>query len=574
MAFDRSSGVLMHITSLPSPHGIGTLGQAAFDFIDFLRSAGQRYWQVLPLGHTGFGDSPYQCYSAAAGNPLLIDLDKLVTDGMLTAEEVKAADLDWNPDKVDYISLIEVRYPLLRQAYARAKKMPRIMGAVQAFRDSAADWIEDYALFMALKEEKFDKAPLWDWTDVDIRAREPKALEKAREELKDEIDFRVFLQAVFFAQWGTLRAYAAKAGVRIIGDIPIYVSPDSSDVWQHPELFKLNPDFSPKKVAGVPPDYYSVTGQLWGNPVYEWKTHEQSGYAWWIWRLKQNAELFDIIRIDHFRGFEAYWEVDGGEETAVNGVWRKGPGMKLFRALSAAVPELPIIAEDLGVITDKVRALLHSTGFPGMRVMIFGFNRYEDNDHLPHNYPVNSIVYTSTHDSQSICEQILDLCEPDDAAFAKAYIRWDGREPMAWSAIRTLFASPASVAMTTMQDLLNLGADARMNVPSTVGDNWAWRVRKEGINQDVAAFLRQVTDVNRRFHPVPEVFDQKPLDEIEVQEVTPDMDYGARRYWTDVKEQLALLRKANAFLKRFEPETPEPKTTNAPAAKKQAVKPV
>ena len=574
MAFDRSSGVLMHITSLPSPHGIGTLGQAAFDFIDFLRSAGQRYWQVLPLGHTGFGDSPYQCYSAAAGNPLLIDLDKLVTDGMLTAEEVKAADLDWNPDKVDYISLIEVRYPLLRQAYARAKKMPRIMGAVQAFRASAADWIEDYALFMALKEEKFDKAPLWDWTDVDIRAREPKALEKAREELKDEIDFRVFLQAVFFAQWGTLRAYAAKAGVRIIGDIPIYVSPDSSDVWQHPELFKLNPDFSPKKVAGVPPDYYSVTGQLWGNPVYDWKAHEQSGYAWWIWRLKQNAELFDIIRIDHFRGFEAFWEVDASEETAVNGVWRKGPGMKLFRALSAAVPELPIIAEDLGVITDKVRALLRGTGFPGMRVMIFGFNRYEDNDHLPHNYPVNSIVYTSTHDSQSICEQILDLCEPDDAAFAKAYIRWDEREPMAWAAIRTLFASPASIAMTTMQDLLNLGADARMNVPSTVGGNWAWRVRKEGINQDVAAFLRQVTDVNRRLHPVPEVFDQQPLDEIEVQEVTPDMDYGARRYWTDVKEQLSLLKKANAFLTRFEPQTIDTQTTKVPAAKPQAVKPV
>lgn len=552
MSFDRSSGVLMHITSLPSPHGIGTLGQAAFDFVDFLRDAGQRYWQVLPLGHTGYGDSPYQCYSAAAGNPLMIDLDKLVTDGMLTRAEVEAADEDWNPDKVDFVPLIAARYPLLRQAYTRAQKMPRVMEAVQAFRASAADWIEDYALFMALKEEKYEGKPLWDWPDLDILHREPEALAAAREELAEEIDFRVFLQAVFFAQWATLRAYAARAGVRIIGDIPIYVSPDSSDVWQHPELFKVDADFKPKKVAGVPPDYYSATGQLWGNPVYDWKAHEKTGYAWWIWRLKQNADLFDVIRIDHFRGFESFWEVDASEETAINGVWRKGPGMKLFRALNAAVPELPIIAEDLGVMTDKVRALLRSTGFPGMRVMIFAFNRFDDNDHLPHNYPVNSIVYTSTHDSQSICEQILDICEPADAEFAKAYIRWDEREPMAWSAIRTLFASPASIAMTTMQDLLNLGADARMNIPSTLGGNWTWRVRPEGINRDVAAFLRRVTDVTRRYHPVPAVFDSTPLDEIEVQDVTPDMDYGARRYWTDVRGQLELLRKANAFLTRFE----------------------
>lgn len=553
MAFDRASGVLMHITSLPSPHGIGTLGQAAFDFVDFLRDAGQRYWQVLPLGHTGFGDSPYQCYSAAAGNPLLIDLDKLVEDGMLTADEILAADRNWNPDKVDYIELTEVRYPLLRRAYTRAKEMPYVMSAVQAFRTHASDWVEDYALFMALKEERFDGAPLWEWDDTDLLHRDPKALTTARQELKDEIDFRVFLQAIFFTQWGTLRAYAAKAGIRIIGDIPIYVSPDSSDVWQNPTLFKVDADCKPQKVAGVPPDYYSATGQLWGNPVYAWKEHEKTGYAWWIWRLKQNADLFDVIRIDHFRGFESFWEVDADEETAINGVWRKGPGVKLFRALEKAVPELPIIAEDLGVMTDKVKALLHSTGFPGMRVMIFGFNRFDDNDHLPHNYPVNSIVYTSTHDSQSICEQILDLCEPDDAAFAKEYIRWASNEPLAWSAIRTLFASPASIAMTTMQDLLNLGADARMNIPATVGGNWAWRVRKEGINADVAAFLRHVTNVNRRLHPLPEIFAQKPLEEIELCPVTPDMDYGARRYWTDAREQYELLLKANAFFSRFVP---------------------
>lgn len=553
MVFDRSSGVLMHVTSLPSPHGVGTLGKAAYDFVDFLRDAGQRYWQVLPLGHTGFGDSPYQCYSAAAGNPLLIDLEKLVENGMLTADEVRAADRDWNPDQVEYVPLIEARYPLLRRAYARAKEMPHVMQAVAAFRAHSADWLEDYALFMALKEEKYEGAPLWDWPDADVRGRKPKALAAVREELADEIDFRVFLQTVFYMQWGQLHAYAARNGVRIIGDIPIYVSPDSSDVWQHRGLFKLNPDYSPKKVAGVPPDYYSETGQLWGNPVYNWTAHEKSGYAWWIWRLKQNADLFDVIRIDHFRGFEAFWEVDAGEETAVNGAWRKGPGMKLFRVLAEAVPELPIIAEDLGVITDGVRALLAETGFPGMRVMIFGFNRFEDNAHLPHNYPVNGIVYTSTHDSETICQQVLDICTPEDAQFARDYMRWDGREPLAWAAIRTLFASPASIAMTTMQDLLNLGKDARMNVPATIGGNWSWRVRADGINKDVAAFLKKVTDVNRRYHEVPWVFDQQTLDEIEYEEVTPDMDYGAHKYWTDVREQAALMRRSNDFLTRFVP---------------------
>ncbi len=552
MAFDRASGVLMHITSLPSPHGIGSLGQAAFDFVDFLRNAGQRYWQVLPLGHTGFGDSPYQCYSAAAGNPLLIDLDQLVKDGLLTADEVRAADQNWNPDRIDYVEVIASHYPLLRRAYERAQEKPAFMASMQAFRTHAAEWIEDYALFMALKEERFEHAPLWEWTDPALIHRDPNALDAAREELKDEIDFRVFLQTVFFAQWGALRAYAAKAGVRIIGDVPIYVSPDSSDVWQYPSLFKVDADCKPQKVAGVPPDYYSATGQLWGNPVYDWKVHEKTDYAWWIWRIQQNADLFDVIRMDHFRGFESYWEVDSGSETAIDGVWRKGPGMKLFRTLEAAIPTLSMIAEDLGILTDKVKTLLRSSGLPGMRVMIFGFNRFEDNDHLPHNYPVNCIAYTSTHDSQSIYEQIMDLCEPEDAEFAKAYIRWDTREPLAWSAIRTLFASPAAIAMTTMQDVLNLGADSRMNIPSTIGSNWAWRVRREGLNRDVAAFLRSVTDTTRRLHPLPTIFEEQPLDEIEIMPVTPDMDYGARRYWTDVQEQYDLLEKANAFLARFE----------------------
>ena len=474
MSFDRSSGVLMHITSLPSPHGIGTLGQAAFDFVDFLRDAGQRYWQVLPLGHTGFGDSPYQCYSAAAGNPLMIDLDKLVTDGMLTEEEIEAADEDWNPDKVDFVPLIAARYPLLRLAYARAQKMPRVMEAVQAFRESAADWIEDYTLFMALKEEKYEGAPLWEWPDADILHREPEALEAVREELKDEIDFRVFLQAVFFAQWATLRAYAARAGVRIIGDIPIYVSPDSSDVWQHPELFKVDADFKPKKVAGVPPDYYSATGQLWGNPVYDWKAHEKTGYAWWIWRLKQNADLFDVIRIDHFRGFDTYYAIPYGAKTAQTGEWRSGPGMKLFRAVKQALGDVPIVAEDLGELFPSVYELLAESGFPGMKVLQFAFGP-GDSEYLPHNHPVHCVVYTGTHDNTTAAAWYRTAA-PAQRKKAAAYLGLNREEGFAAGLVRGALASPGELCIIPLADYLALGAEARINTPSTLGgSNWVWR---------------------------------------------------------------------------------------------------
>lgn len=497
--FERTSGILMHITSLPSPHGIGTLGKAAYDFVDFLESAGQRYWQVLPLGHTGFGDSPYQCFSAAAGNYLLIDLDTLVKDGLLTEAEVQAAEFTHTPDKVDYIALAETRPPLLRRAFARADE--EMLKSIASFRRKNREWIEDYALFMALKEEKYEGRALWDWPETDVRDRVPAALRRVRTELKDEIDFRVFLQYLFFQQWTALRAYANEHGVQIIGDIPIYVSPDSADVWQHPELFKLKPDFSPKKVAGVPPDYYSETGQLWGNPVYDWKRHEENGYRWWIWRMKSNMALFDVIRIDHFRGLESYWEVTAGAENAIKGRWCKGPGMRLLSALEAALGKLPVVAEDLGIITDKVRDLLDESGFPGMKVLIFGFDVWNDNEHLPHNYKPNMIVYTSTHDSQSICEQIMDICNDDEKQFAYRYLRSSHSEALGWSAIKTLWASCANITMTTMQDVLSLGADARMNVPATVGGNWAWRVRKEGINPEVARMLREITETYKRYRP-------------------------------------------------------------------------
>ena len=452
--FKRSSGVLAHVTSLPSPHGVGTMGKTARDFVDFLAAAHQTYWQVLPLGHTGFGDSPYQCFSAAAGNPYLIDMDLLVEDGLLTADEVRQGDFDASPD---------------------------------------------YALFMALKEEKYHHMPVYMWPDKDVRDRKPAALEKVTAELRDEVDFRIFLQYIFFKQWTALREYANEKGIQIIGDIPIYVSADSSDVWTHPKLFKLKPDRSPKLVAGVPPDYYSATGQLWGNPVYNWAAYKAENYAWWIWRMKSNMALFDVVRLDHFRGFAAYWEVGADEETAINGKWRKGPGMELFNAIEKALGPVPLIAEDLGVQTDEVKKLLEESGFPGMRVLIFGFTPDYDNEHLPHNYKPNSIVYTSTHDSQTVCEQIMDICSGPEKQFAYRYLRTSHAEAMGWSAIKCVWASSANIAMTTLQDLLSLGADSRMNTPATIGGkNWRWRVRAEALNPTVSSMLGEITKTYMR----------------------------------------------------------------------------
>lgn len=495
--FKRSSGVLAHVTSLPSPHGVGTMGKAAYDFVDFLSAARQTYWQVLPLGHTGFGDSPYQCFSAAAGNPYLIDLDLLVEDGLLTVAEVRAGDFEASPDETDFEQLADTRWPLFRKAYRRVDDTLRTR--IAAFREKNAAWLPDYALFMALKEEKYHNMPVYLWPDKAVRDRKPAALEKAAAELRDEIDFRIFLQYVFFQQWDALHAYANEKGIQIIGDIPIYVSADSSDVWTHPTLFKLKADRSPKLVAGVPPDYYSATGQLWGNPVYDWDVHRAENYAWWVWRMKSNMALFDVVRLDHFRGFAAYWEVGADEETAINGKWRKGPGMELFNAIEKALGPVPLIAEDLGVQTDEVKKLLEESGFPGMRVLIFGFTPDYDNEHLPHNYKPNSIVYTSTHDSQTVCEQIMDICSEPEKQFAYRYLRTSHAETMGWSAIKCVWASSANIAMTTLQDLLSLGADSRMNTPATIGGkNWRWRVRAEALNPTVSSMLGEITKTYMR----------------------------------------------------------------------------
>lgn len=491
----RASGVLLHISSLPSPFGIGTMGREAFHFIDFLKEAGQSYWQVLPLGPTGYGDSPYQCFSSAAGNPYLIDLELLADAGLLTKEQLLAADCEKTSDAVDFEALAQKRIPVLRQAFQAAGDA--LLGKVWAFRRENREWIEDYALFMALKNE-FDGAPVWLWPDAAVQKRQPDAMGKYSFLLKQEVDFYVFLQYLFFEQWNRLRAYANLNGIRIIGDIPIYVSPDSCDIWSHPDLFELSDDLSPRCVAGVPPDYYSATGQLWGNPIYRWTRHEADGYQWWIWRIRRNLKLFDVVRIDHFRGFESYWVVPVDEKTAKNGEWKPGPRMKLFNAVKKELGDVPVIAEDLGIIDDAVREFLEESGYPGMRVLIFGLDDKGDSEHLPHNYPQNCVAYTSTHDSESVCEQIMDRCTEKERVFAYHYLRTSHNEPMGWSAIKSVFASPARVAMTTMQDLLSLGRDARMNIPATLGGNWKWRVRREAINHDVAAVLRDITETYKR----------------------------------------------------------------------------
>lgn len=496
--FERSCGVVLHISSLPSPYGIGTMGKEAYRFVDFLRDGGQTYWQVLPLGQTGFGDSPYQCFSAAAGNPYFIDLDMLAEMGLLTEQDLRDADVETTPDAVDFAALAETRFTVLHRAFERADQL--LLGKMAAFRWENRDWVEDYAMFMSLKKY-FDQKALWDWDDADIKRRDPEAMRRYAFELKPQIDFYVFMQYLFFEQWNKLRAYANEKGIQIIGDIPIYVSPDSCDVWAHPEMFKVDEELKPNGVAGVPPDYYSATGQLWGNPTYNWKVIEDDGYRWWIWRVRRNLALFDVTRIDHFRGFQAYWEVPAGEETAVKGKWHKGPRMKLFKAIRAALGDVPIIAEDLGDIDDDVRKFLKKSGYPGMRVMIFGLRADENNDHIPFNWPKNCVGYTSTHDSETICEQINDKCTEADRKFAYEYLRTSDREPLGWSAIRLAYASSCVIAMTTMQDVLSLGADARMNTPSTLGGNWSWRVRREAINPDVSGFLRRAAFGGKRLNP-------------------------------------------------------------------------
>ncbi|MBQ3134113.1 MAG: 4-alpha-glucanotransferase [Clostridia bacterium] len=483
----RASGILMPVFSLPSPHGIGTFGKEAYRFVDFLQKAGQRYWQILPLNPTNYGDSPYQSFSSFAGNPYFIDLDLLVEEGLLTPEEIAACDFGDHPTAVDYEKLYTARLPLLKKAFGRFQPD----ADYEAFCQQNAWWLDDYALFMAIKSER---GGCWTEWDDDIRLRDVAALKAARQTYAEEMNFHRFVQARFASQWAALKAYANAHGVQILGDIPIYVAADSADVWADPVQFLLNKRGEPALVAGVPPDAFCEDGQLWGNPLYNWKYMKQDGYGWWKRRLQYALSLYDVVRIDHFRGFEAYFAVPADAETAKDGKWHKGPGMSLFKALGK---DLPIVAEDLGFLTPAVHKLLAATGFPGMKVLQFAFDSREESDYLPHNYPRNCVVYTGTHDNDTILgwEQ---TAPPEDVAFAKKYLRASADEGLNWTMMRAALASVSDTAILTMQDLIGLGSEGRINTPATLGGNWQWRLDGACLNDWLAGILYDNTKLYSR----------------------------------------------------------------------------
>ena len=467
---DRHSGILLHISSLPSPYGIGTLGREAYAFADFLRAAGQKYWQLLPLGPTSYGDSPYQSFSTFAGNPYFIDLDLLAEDGLLSSSDL-AADWGGDPRQVDYGKIYAARFGLLRRAFQTG--YPRDREAVEAF-SRENKWLDNYALYMALKA-RFGMKSWLDWPDEDLRLRREKALEQAREELAEDIRFYVYLQHLFFKQWDALREYIHSLGIRIIGDLPIYVAMDSADVWAEPEFFQLGEGNVPTEVSGVPPDYFSADGQLWGNPLYDYERMKADGYGWWIRRVEGAGRLFDVIRIDHFRGLESYWAVPYGETTAKNGRWRKGPGMDLVGTLTNWFPNLSFIAEDLGFLTPEVHRLLADSGLPGMKVLEFAFDAREPSNYLPHTYDRHCVCYVGTHDNETV-EQWRWQADRADVTFARKYLGLNDAEGFHWGMIRGGMASVADTFVVQMQDCLGLGAEGRMNTPGTPSGNWQWRL--------------------------------------------------------------------------------------------------
>lgn len=490
----RSAGILMHLSSLPSPYGIGTLGREAYAFADFLAETGQTYWQMLPLGPTGHGDSPYQCASAFAGSPYWIDLVQLIEEGLLLREEVDAIDWGGDPMRVDYGRLFAHRREVLYRAFLRGRA--RDAEALAAFRREQAGWLEEYALFCAVKE-RFGMRPFNEW-DEEIRLHRPEAVERCRRQLAEAIEYHCYVQYLFYRQWDALRAYLHARGLRVIGDLPIYVPYDSADVWADPHLFRLDEDRTPLGVAGVPPDYFSADGQLWGNPLYDWETMAQDGYRWWIARLGAAGRLFDVVRLDHFRGLESYWEVPFGDATARGGTWQSGPGMAFIGAVKAALPKLPIIAEDLGFLSPGARKLLADSGFPGMRVMQFGLeSRSGSSADLPHNYPTHSVAYIGTHDNMTAMQWLRES-DPSCVGFAVDYLNLTEREGLAYGCIRGLFASAAALAIVQMQDYLSLGAEARMNRPATLGGNWTWRMLPQQWASLDRARIRYYTEIYGR----------------------------------------------------------------------------
>jgi len=505
MIFPRASGVLLHPTSLPGPFGIGDLGPEAYKFVKFLGEADQSLWQVLPLGPTGYGDSPYACYSAFAGNTLLISPDQLVVDGLLEPAELPT--LAEASERIDFGAVHSLKDALLRRAYARYTKTTdtNLRSAFETFAQRHSHWLEDYALFRALKDAHGGVA--WNEWEPSLVKRTPGALERARDQLRDEVEAHMFYQFLFFRQWLALKHYCNDHGISIVGDLPIFVAPDSSDVWTNPEQFQLDKNGTPTVVAGVPPDYFSKTGQLWGNPLYNWDLMLEDGFRWWIERVRATLTVVDIARIDHFRGFAACWEIPGGDKTAERGQWVAAPGKELFTAIRKALGEIPIIAEDLGVITPDVVALREGFGFPGMRILQFGFGSDTKNIDLPHNYVSNVVAYTGTHDNDTTVGWFQSVAgegstrTPEqikrEQKFCLDYLNSDGRE-IHWDFIRGVWASVANTAIVPLQDLLGLGMEARMNLPNSTTGNWSWRYRSDALTSESAVRLKRLTELYGR----------------------------------------------------------------------------
>lgn len=490
---NRAAGILLSVSSLPGRFGIGCFSKSAYDFVDWLKEAGQTYWQILPLGPTSYGDSPYQSFSTFAGNPYFISLDELIEEGVLTEKECKNADFGKKADDIDYEKIYKKRYPLLRKAYERSRvsENPDYVRFVEENRW----WLSDYALFMAVKD-RFEGAPWTEWAE-DIRLRWQNAMDYYRRELYYDIEFQQYLQYKFFGQWRRLKAYANEKGIRIIGDIPIYVAMDSADAWAHPELFQLDENNVPTAVAGCPPDGFSADGQLWGNPLYRWDYHKNTGYGWWMSRMWYCFQMYDVVRIDHFRGFDEYYSIPFGAENAKDGHWEKGPGIDLFRCVEQRLGRHQVIAEDLGYVTDSVRELVRESGFPGMKVLEFAFDSRDSgsaNDYLPHNYIENSVAYTGTHDNETITGWFKSITK-EERQMARDYL-CDQRTPakeLYQSFIALVMRSSSRACIIPMQDYMGLDNRCRMNQPSTLGKNWKWRLVKGDLSEELKEEILAVT---------------------------------------------------------------------------------